>query len=203
MIAPALFGQWNEQGARGGRDRHLRRLPVEGILVCTGTNGAFGADDSNPSGAAGQSRADPRFDHPENRDRRNLGQGREGVSRSGVAGNHQQPDIVVEEMGCGFEGVSSDGRFGFRTIGEAGRVTQVEIVLTRKSLPKGRQHGQSADARVEDAYRSAHYLPMRSLLRTSGRERSRCPVSVAFSVPSKRIWTATTSVFSKIELTRP
>ncbi len=68
----------------------------------------------------------------------------------GVAGDDERLGPLGEQEGGGGEGVAGDGLAGFGAVGEAGGVTQIEVVGAGDEGKQGAEDGEAAEAGVED-----------------------------------------------------
>ena len=70
--------------------------------------------------------------------------------RCGVAGDHQQVDVLCLEKTRGADGITGHGLRGLGAVGQAGGIAEIQIV-SRQLLGHGLQHGKAANAGIEYA----------------------------------------------------
>ena len=69
----------------------------------------------------------------------------------GVACDDEAVRAVVFEEASAFDGVAGDGGLGFRSVGKAGGVAEIDVVGAGDEWKKGPEDGEAAEAGVEDA----------------------------------------------------
>ena len=149
---PALLGQRHEE--RTGARHHAgeRSQPPQGRLVCARGDGRGRSQHGDGSAAGpGRRRLRARLDDTDDRNRQRILQDRQAVRRDGVAGDHQRLDAVGDEVPRREQGVAGHHLARARAVGNARGVAEIDGVLVGKPLDERPQHGQTADAAVEDA----------------------------------------------------
>ena len=149
-IRPSFLRERDEERA-GPRDhRRERRQTPERSLVGAGSDRRRRPEDCDRSAPGARRRQlSARFDHAEDRDRQRRRQRRQAVRGDRVAGNDQQLDPMAREVARRHQRISGDNLAGARTVGNAGRVAEVDGVLVRKPRRQRPQHRQPAHAAVE------------------------------------------------------
>ena len=152
---PALLGERHEQGAGHPADPGVGAPRRDARRVLAAADGPLGADDADVTGARrAQGRLDPGLDHAEDGHVERLPGELERVERpgrGGVAGDDERLDPAGVQVAGHAARVADDRLGAARAVGDAGGVAEVEQVLVRQGLRDGGEHGQPADAGVEDA----------------------------------------------------
>ncbi len=120
-------------------------------MVRARSDGADGADDSDPSGHGGLcERPGTRFDHAENRHRTFFLEHVEGSGRRSVTGDDYHLDVVgVDEVASDLAGEAAHFGEVAWPIWVAAGVTEVHEVFGGKKIHYGARHGQATEAGVE------------------------------------------------------
>src|ERR1035441_9680835 len=149
MLDPSFFNQWHEKRTSlfvGCQSESLQR-----IAVSMAADGGFGGDYNGRATLANfgcHGRAG--LDYSDDSYMRGVPNKRKCERGRGVAGNDQQVDILRFEKTSGADCVTRDGFRRFGAIRQASRVAEVEVARGQL-LGHGLQHGEAADARIENA----------------------------------------------------
>jgi len=96
----------------------------------------------------------PRLHHAEHGQRKSPGQSRQRHRRDRVAGHHEELEVELREEAAVVERVARDDRRRTGPVGHARGVPEVDDRLVREATAEGREDGQAADARIENADRA-------------------------------------------------
>ncbi len=116
-------------------------------------HGGVGGDDQHIAREGGGARSFcARLDDAENRNRDRVLNGIQGQGAGGVAGDDQELRALLADQELrAFGGVAGNGAAGFGAVRQARRVAQKGILGLRHALDESAQHGQAAEAGIEDA----------------------------------------------------
>src|SRR6185437_1593557 len=151
MVGPAFFNQRDEQGAGFFDHAQSARLASRGISVAA--HCGVCRDDKHVTGirgSAGGFRSG--LDYAEDRDRYGILNGIESKCAGGVAGDdHELSALFAHEKLSALDGVAGNGTARFGPVGKAGGVAQESESSARKTMEERAQHGEPAEAGIEDA----------------------------------------------------
>ena len=96
-------------------------------------------------------------DDAQHRNRHSILNGVEGQGAGGIAGDHQELRalLVDEELGA-LRGVAGDGAARLGTVRQARRVAEEGKARAGEPRDERAQHGEAAEAGIEDADRGGH-----------------------------------------------
>jgi len=129
-LQPALFYEWNEEGAGACHDIEAGGTFSKCSLVRASSDGALGPKYSECTILVACERSVyTGLDHAEHTDvvrRAGFLKRGERERRGGVAGDHQGVNSLVDQVGSNSEAVSDDGVSGAGAIGYARGVSEIE-----------------------------------------------------------------------------
>src|SRR5258705_1758108 len=152
VIRPTFFDQRHEEwtGAAVNLDGAVRGL--ESVSISAALNRCLGADHAHLFIFRALDRAPHAgLDHADHRDRQALSQLAQGDGRRSVACDNHDLDTLFNEKFAVLVGIAQHGLDGFRAVGRARRITEIDRIFPRQRLDNLMQHLETADAGIKHA----------------------------------------------------
>lgn len=154
ILKQPLLDQRDKQGAGGAMDLGFGFDRADGVFVGAAGDRGSGADNADDLIFCGGDRGfGSRKNDTLDRNLEKLFHARDAQGGGGVAGDDDHLGALGEEEFANFHAVTLDSLAAFATVGNAGRIADVEDIFRRQEPPEAGGDGEAPDAGIKNANR--------------------------------------------------